>query len=306
MLKKSGLEKTAAAKTSHKLAIRSINLRLRELLQLLGLGKGIKLYPTVLQEISLDKSTHWSFPFWQTPKPPTAPRVRDQLAFISKLVSPGDWAIDIGAHVGDTACALAIGCGSNGGVYAFEPNPVTFHILAINATVNKAIGNIIPIPFALSSPLEGDDSIQGEVFEYGDHWLGNGGDHFGISKWRHGSAYEVPVLSVDLVEFMKKYCGNNFAKMKFIKLDCEGRDLPLLSTIVKAWSKYGCSFQWEMKNGHESWNEISKIFEKEQYNFFICKELQFVEKLPKREMTQEVINVLATKLTWSQLENLKK
>src|SRR5258708_7971881 len=52
---------------------------------------------------------------------------------LDEYVSPGDWAIDIGANVGHYTAKLSKLVGPNGRVLALEPVPKTFELLAHNA-----------------------------------------------------------------------------------------------------------------------------------------------------------------------------
>jgi FkbM family methyltransferase len=51
---------------------------------------------------------------------------------LPRWVSPGDWVIDVGANIGDYTRRLSELVGPNGRVFAFEPVPETFEILAAN------------------------------------------------------------------------------------------------------------------------------------------------------------------------------
>jgi FkbM family methyltransferase len=288
-------------------------LRLRELLQLIGLGKGIRFYPTELTKIKINSTKSWLYPVWKTPKPPKIPDLLSEIAIYRQLLDEGDWAIDIGAHLGDSTVPLAVICGLQGGVLAFEPNPATFHLLSINSCVNQGVGNIIPIPLAAteygSTPL--DCEFKKEIFEYGDHWLGNGGDHSEISKWLHGSAYNVPVMSVSARTFINHYYPEIESKLKFIKIDCEGRDLRLLPDLVTTYSKQQCSFQWEMINNQQSWDKVVHIFKNSSYTFWIRPAFCEFELSAHKSLGDRVIDVMAVSTSrsiqnmapWTQKEN---
>jgi FkbM family methyltransferase len=56
---------------------------------------------------------------------------------MKKLVHPGDTVLDIGAHIGYHALALARLVGDNGKVIALEPDPVNFSLLEKNIRVNQ-------------------------------------------------------------------------------------------------------------------------------------------------------------------------
>lgn len=51
---------------------------------------------------------------------------------LDSLIGPGDWVIDIGANVGHYTCAMSQLVGEAGRVFALEPVPATFDLLASN------------------------------------------------------------------------------------------------------------------------------------------------------------------------------
>jgi len=53
---------------------------------------------------------------------------------LHQLVSPGDWALDIGANIGHYTHRLSTLVGPTGRVIAFEPVPETFALLAANVS----------------------------------------------------------------------------------------------------------------------------------------------------------------------------
>ncbi|HEX2189085.1 MAG TPA: FkbM family methyltransferase [Longimicrobiaceae bacterium] len=52
---------------------------------------------------------------------------------LGELVPPGGWALDVGANVGHYTRRLSELAGPRGRVFAFEPVPATFELLAANA-----------------------------------------------------------------------------------------------------------------------------------------------------------------------------
>lgn len=56
-----------------------------------------------------------------------------EYACLSDWLHPGDWAIDIGANIGHYTNRLSTLVGPTGRVFAFEPVPETFSLLAANA-----------------------------------------------------------------------------------------------------------------------------------------------------------------------------
>ncbi|MBN8727897.1 MAG: FkbM family methyltransferase [Xanthomonadales bacterium] len=56
-----------------------------------------------------------------------------EFALLDRFVGPGDWAIDIGANIGQYTKRLSDLVGPSGRVIAFEPVPATFSLLAANS-----------------------------------------------------------------------------------------------------------------------------------------------------------------------------
>src|SRR5689334_11447094 len=72
-----------------------------------------------------------------------------EYALLSRLVSPGDWVLDIGANVGHYTVRFSELVHREGRVFAFEPVPETFELLAAN-TALAALNNITLINAAAS------------------------------------------------------------------------------------------------------------------------------------------------------------
>ena len=56
-----------------------------------------------------------------------------EFAIVDRLISPGDWVLDIGANIGQYTKRFSELVGDSGRVVAFEPVPDTFELLAANA-----------------------------------------------------------------------------------------------------------------------------------------------------------------------------
>ncbi len=116
-------------------------------------------------------------------------------------------------------------CGRSGAVIAFEPNPFTFAILGANAALNPGRTNIIPIPYAAC------DSDVSLTFDYGNPWFSNGGDHAGLSPWRHGSAFHIPVQGRRIEKIIRAKFADRLNRLRYIKTDAEGHDLSVLRSL---------------------------------------------------------------------------
>ena len=144
---------------------------------------------------------------------------------LRKFVAPGDVAIDIGAHTGDTAIPMALAAGPDGCVLALEPNPYVFQVLKKNSELNRARATIVPLMFAATSEPGDFD------FEYSDAGFCNGGRHEGISKWRHGHAFKLRVRGENLQAYIAEHFAALAPRLRFLKIDAEGYDYQVLASL---------------------------------------------------------------------------
>jgi len=75
-----------------------------------------------------------------------------EYALLSRLISPGDWVLDVGANVGHYTVRFSELVHKDGRVFAFEPVPETFELLAAN-TALKGLNNITLINAAASDSV---------------------------------------------------------------------------------------------------------------------------------------------------------
>ncbi|MGE5626038.1 MAG: FkbM family methyltransferase [Bacillota bacterium] len=169
---------------------------------------------------------------WQHPK--EQPKRFDQhyVDALREFLKPGDYAVDVGAHSGDTALPMALAVGADGGVFALEPNPYVFKVLAANAALNPDKTRIIALPFAAT---EKDGEYE---FEYSDPGFSNGGLHPGISAWRHGHFFKLKVQGRNLAEFLKREYPHELARLRYIKIDAEGQDHGILHSLRELVLQY--------------------------------------------------------------------
>jgi len=200
-------------------------MRLREFFYILGLKPNYKFYGYKIQKIQLPKDGLVEFACWSAPKYPDLVMEQSEVDELRTFISEGDFAIDVGAHIGDSTLPIALACGATGAVVAFEPNPVTFAILGANSTLNPRRTNIIPMPFAVTPE---DTTL---TFDYGDPWLSNGGDHAGISKFSHGSAFSIPVVGRWVEPIIREKFPERLARLRYIKTDVEGSDWSALRSV---------------------------------------------------------------------------
>jgi FkbM family methyltransferase len=200
-------------------------MRPRELLFMLGLRAKPKTYPYEIKTFELPTDGTVRYAQWLHPG--ESPKIlrQDAVDELRRFLRPGDVAIDIGAHTGDTAIPMALAVGRSGRVIALEPNPYVYPVLERNAALNRETTTIIPLPLAAtaaSGPF---------TFAYSDAGFCNGGRYEGVSRWRHAHAFTVEVRG----EHLETYLGTNHPdlvpRIRYVKVDAEGYDLAILESL---------------------------------------------------------------------------
>ncbi len=200
-------------------------MRLREFFYLIGLKPSARIYGHAIQIIDLPKDGRVEFARWRNPRMPELVVRQSELDELRSFIAEGDVAVDVGAQTGDSTLPIALACGATGLVLAFEPNPLTFAILAANANLNPGRVNIWPVPYA-ATPEDGP-----LTFEYGNPAYDNGGDHAGMSRWRHGSAFALAVEGRRIEPIIRARLGGRVARLRYLKTDVEGHDFKVLRSI---------------------------------------------------------------------------
>jgi FkbM family methyltransferase len=139
---------------------------------------------------------------------------RDVVRLLKKIVKPGMTIIDVGANIGYIAAIAAKLTGSQGQVFAFEPNPNCYALLAKNLrpfshahAYRSAIGERSEVlPFYLS----------GDAAE----------DGWGSLQRQPGAVRPIIDVSVDSIDSFASNAG--LQRIEVIKLDIEGNEMRAL------------------------------------------------------------------------------
>ena len=167
----------------------------------------------------------FDYGIWDHPRSPKTPPPPAAFAAAAQLLSEGDTAIDIGAHCGDTTVPMAVAAGASGRVFAFEPNPYVYKVLAHNAGLNPGRLNIDAYPYAA---METDTETE---FSYGDPGFCNGGA-VGTSKpWRMSAFFKVRVQGRNIEQLLEREHPQHLMRLKHIKIDTEGYDFAVFRSI---------------------------------------------------------------------------
>ena len=200
-------------------------MKLKEVFFLLGLKPRPRTFGFVVESHELPGEGRIDVAQWQHQAAYRAVPSQAGVDQLRQLLRPGDVAIDIGAHTGDTTIPMALAVGPSGVVLALEPNRHVFEVLAKNATLNPGKMNIVPLKFAA---MRTDGLFE---FQYGEAGYNNGGFHEGMTRWQHGSAYKLEVEGKNLQQFLEREYADLIPRIRFVKVDAEGFDLAILETL---------------------------------------------------------------------------
>ena len=201
-------------------------MKLRDIVYMLGFRPTPKSYGWDLERIELPREGCIEFAQWRHPRQNRTEFTQAALDELRSFLRPGDFAIDVGAQVGDSTVPIAFAVGRTGAVLALEPNRYVYAVLEANAELNQHRTNIVPHCAAAGNAA-------GElVFEYSDAGYCNGGRHDEISRWRHGHLFPLKVDCIRLEELVRREHAARLPRLKYIKTDTEGADLEVLRSIA--------------------------------------------------------------------------
>jgi FkbM family methyltransferase len=142
--------------------------------------------------------------------------------YISRLIDPGELAVDVGANIGHMTSLMAMRAASVGRVIAFEPHPVLFSELQYNISVwqqNTHSAHVAAYNLALSDYTGVAQLVV--PFNFAEN-RGRSCLAGGSTQTSCQAAYqEVPVSSLDALIHEGERIG-------FLKIDVEGHELQVL------------------------------------------------------------------------------
>lgn len=200
-------------------------MKLKELAYLAGLRPEPKTYGYEQHTFELAGDGTVLYAQWLHPNETPKQITQQSVEALRKFLAPGDVAIDIGAHTGDSTLPIALAVGKAGCVLALEPNRYVFPVLQANAEWNSAKTHIVPLMFA-ATPEDTDME-----FQYSDSGYCNGGRFEGLSPWSHGHAFKLKVQGKNLHEYLKKTFPELIPKIRYIKIDTEGYEPVVLGAL---------------------------------------------------------------------------
>jgi FkbM family methyltransferase len=162
----------------------------------------------------------WLHPFYQPLKLDIG-----LVSFYRQFIRPGDFVIDIGAHIGDTTIPMALAAGASGTVMALEPNKYVFRVLEENARLNPGVINILPLCIAATTE-DGEFS-----FNYSDASFCNGGFLSKREVLDRHHKYTLGIQGKNLDTLLRKEYAELLPKLSFIKVDAEGYDKEIIKNL---------------------------------------------------------------------------
>ena len=190
-------------------------------------------YGTRIDTFQLANNESVQFANWLNPLLKPKVITQHEVDFFRKYIPEGSLAIDIGANIGDLTVAMAIAAGGSGKVLALDPNPHVFSVLQENAKLNKGKANIIPLQFAAA------DKDMNFYYASSEASMSNGGLITDLNDNRHGKyKLEEPIKGKHLGNFLEEEYGSELSKLSLIKIDTEGLDYFVLTTLERVLEKY--------------------------------------------------------------------
>lgn len=199
-------------------------MKLREVFYSLGLKPRPKKYGYEVHEQVID-GKNLRYAQWLHPRAYSGAVLPAEVERLQAFLRPGDVAIDIGAHMGDSTLPMALAVGKSGTVIAFEANSYVFETLSANANLNPHIGKIYAYNLAVT-----EESRMYE-FSYNDPGFMNGGAVEKTRGFRRGDAFRQMVKGIRLTDFLNQNFPELVSKVRYIKIDTEGCDLYILKSI---------------------------------------------------------------------------
>lgn len=147
-------------------------------------------------------------------------------------ISKGDKIVDIGAHIGTFSLLAGMKTGSDGKVYAYEPEPDTFELLKRNISINS-LSNVVHAYNLGISKDKGKKKLhvctrENRVISYLSSFYQ---EHArSIINARIAKTIEVGCITLrDIFE------SNHLDRINVLKMDCEGEEYKILFSTQKKY-----------------------------------------------------------------------
>lgn len=189
-------------------------------------------YGSYTERFAIEGFGELEFAQWEHPFAQPFRMTKNNIDFYRDMISPGAFAIDIGAHIGDTSVPMAVAAGKEGTVLALEPNKYVFKVLQANANLNQDKTHIIPLCMAATA----EDGVFS--FNYSDASFCNGGFLTEREKLDRHHKYTLEVQGFNLEKILYRDYAHLLPALQFIKVDAEGYDKEIIKTLSNIISTY--------------------------------------------------------------------
>lgn len=213
------------------------------------------------------------------------------LQFMQKILKHGDFFIDAGANIGLFSLFASKLVGKNGKVFSFEPTAITYKRFLENCALNN-IENIQAENIGLS---ENDGQLFLNISENGlDAW--NTFASQSHIQFRKGE--NVPVKKLD--NYIKEK-AIDFSKIKFIKIDVEGWEIPVIKgakDLLLANDKIVLMVEFTQKNSIAAGFDCYKLYDEVTalgYQWFFYHAEQNILTPDKKRTQYPYFNLIAAK-----------
>ena len=201
-------------------------MKLKDLPRAFGFKSALREYGSEIATFALPAEGEVRLARWLHPGEASKSVTQASVDALRAFLRDGDVAIDIGAHTGDSTVPIAFATGPRGTVFALEPNPYVFKVLALNATLNPSASRIVPLMFA-AMPHDGQFE-----FGYSDSGYCNGGFRAGLSRFKHGHFSTLRVDGRNLADYLRQHAAEQLARLRYVKIDTEGFDRAVARSLV--------------------------------------------------------------------------
>ncbi len=172
------------------------------------------------------------------------------LNWFGRHVRPGETWLDIGAHYGYTAIALATLTGRQGRVFAFEPMAATVGCLARTRFLN-GLESLTIVPMALGNvgevQLQRLATVRGMV----DSTLGS---NSAVEQWSE------MILVAQMDWLWPRLCGSS-CKIDGVKIDVQGMELHVIRGMMGALREHRPKLVVELHRGVDRSEALSLLAE---------------------------------------------
>ncbi len=182
-------------------------------------------YKTRTDRFELPGIGNVSFANWENPLVKPRSISKGNVDFFRRFLNEGDMAVDIGANTGIITTYMALACGKQGKVLAFDPNPYVFRVLSENATLNTALATIDAYNVAITDQ-------EGEYYYNSSEASFNNGGISSQPENRHGKySLSQKIKGVRLEDFLEEKYAGQLTRIKLLKTDAEGYDKEILRSV---------------------------------------------------------------------------